>query len=260
MGPFDKAEKFLAERMKSLAGKWAGGTPPATLVEIRRDILEDVRAHIQPKGWNEQVFPFDSIAVRLLAADDTQRGLFESAFLEDESLERDIRDYLTQCGAGVRGLNVAVSALTAPDEARAFEVLYSKGAARSARAGRRPKLTLRVVEGAAAAQEFSFEQDRINLGRLRDVRSESGGVLRRNDVAFDESETSVAREHAYIRFDSKSGRYRLCDYLSGDRGTRLFREGRAIGVPRASDSGAQLRSGDEFWLGAARIAVEIADE
>jgi pSer/pThr/pTyr-binding forkhead associated (FHA) protein len=72
-------------------------------------------------------------------------------------------------------------------------------------------------------------------------------------VAFAETETTVSREHAHIRYDAESGKYRLYDSGS-QRGTSIFRDGRRLEAPRVR--GVQLRSGDEIHVGDARVRFE----
>ncbi len=92
---------------------------------------------------------------------------------------------------------------------------------------------------------------------MKEVVGEKEGLRRRNDVAFAENETSVSREHAVIRYDQQSGRYRLYD-TGSQRGTVVFRSGRKLDVPRGS-AGVQLRSGDEIHLGNARLLFEAEE-
>jgi predicted component of type VI protein secretion system len=87
------------------------------------------------------------------------------------------------------------------------------------------------------------------------VASGDGSVRRRNDIAFDDSESTVSREHAHIEFEG--GKFRLF-HDSGERPTRLFREGRAVPVPPIG-RGAQLRSGDEIHLGEARLRFDVSE-
>ncbi len=49
----------------------------------------------------------------------------------------------------------------------------------------------------------------------------------------------VSREHAYIRFDAESGKFRLYDSMS-QRGTSLFREGRRLETPKGPRRGRSV--------------------
>jgi len=119
----------------------------------------------------------------------------------------------------------------------------------------RPNAKLTVLRGEVEPTEYTIQSDRLNIGRLKEVIGEKDGLLRRNDIAFADTETTVSREHAYIRYDPESGKFRLYDSLS-QRGTSVFRGGRRFEVPKGLTHGFQLRSGDEIHLGDARIAFE----
>ena len=119
----------------------------------------------------------------------------------------------------------------------------------------RPDAKLTILRGEADVAEYTIQADRVNIGRLKEVMGEKDGLRRRNDIAFADTETTVSREHAYIRYDTESGKFRLYDSLS-QRGTSVFRDGRRLEVPKGVTHGFQLRSGDEIHIGDARIAFE----
>lgn len=259
MRSLDRLEQWIAGRARSFSSKATGAPQTKALLEIRRDLLNDIKTKIEPKGRGEYVFPFASVWVRIFARDAEHRELCDAAFVEDDSLAADIRNLLVEAGCNTRELEVSV---TAQEDAALkdppFEVEYlRKKKTPKLPATLRPTAKLTVLRGTAHNPEYVINSDRINIGRLEEVVSDSGGLIRRNDLAFLDSERTVAREHAYIRYDAAAGKYRLCDHLSGDRGTRLFREGRSIMVPRASDLGVQIHSGDEIHLGTARVRFEI---
>jgi pSer/pThr/pTyr-binding forkhead associated (FHA) protein len=77
-------------------------------------------------------------------------------------------------------------------------------------------------------------------------------------LAFSETETTVSREHACIRYDREAGVYRIFDTHS-QRGTFVLRGGRRIDVPRGGAAGVQLKSGDEIHLGNARVRFETQE-
>ena len=65
----------------------------------------------------------------------------------------------------------------------------------------------------------------------------------------------MSRAHAHIQYDAATGEYRLFDDNSA-YGTSLLREGRMITAP-AGGRGIRLESGDELYLGQARVRFEI---
>jgi hypothetical protein len=119
---------------------------------------------------------------------------------------------------------------------------------------------LRTVEGASSEPVFVADRLRVNIGRERDVVDAQGRAVRRNDLFFPETvepiNASVSRSHAHIRFDRKSGEWRIYD--DGSKlGTSIFREGRRIEVPAHAPRGAMLLPGDEICLGQARLRLEV---
>lgn len=249
MRSLEELDRWIATKVKRLSG----APQHKEILEIRRYILEDVRSRIEPKGGGKYMFPYNEVSIRLGAADDAQRQLFDAAFAADEPLADEIRQLLAEAQCPVpRGFNVLID-----PEAGSLGVTYSNRKALPHRpAAARPAAKLIVTKGNSDSPEHAIDSNRVNIGRLKEVVGEKQGLRRRNDVAFDASETTVSREHAYIQYDSESGRFRICDEQSA-RGISIFREGRRIAVPRASKRGLQLHPGDEIHLGDARIRFEI---
>ena len=159
---------------------------------------------------------------------------------------------LADAGARVADLHVTVQVL---DGEAPLEVECLRRA-RGTRAAARPPARLTVLRGEAEEAELEIAADRVNLGRLREVMTETGSLRRRNHIAFADSEKTVSREHASIRYDASTGKFRLYDSMS-QRGTAVFREGRRIEVPRGDQRGVQLQAGDEIHLGNARVKFDI---
>lgn len=242
-------EKFLDGLVKRASAHVAQAPAQKSLLEIRTAILRDVQSRIEPAGRGKFVFPYNRIAVTVFSEDSAQvEGFF------DESLAAECRELLEHAGCAARSLVVDVKASGEESEVP-FEIEYGREVVASASAAAaRPALHLTVITGAALQSEYSFAQDRINIGRGTEVLSSTHGVLRVNDVVFADTEKAIGREHAYLRYDASAGRYRLHDDRSGDRGTRLFREGRSILVTRA---GSEVKSGDEIHLGVVRLRLRI---
>jgi hypothetical protein len=250
MRSLEELDRWIATKVKRLSG---AAPDQRELLEIRRDILEDVRRHIQSKGGGKLVFPYNEIAIRLDAAG-TQREMLEAALCEEQALEGDIRELLNEASCPVpRGFLVSIDLDGAP-----FGVTFRNRKARAEQpsVAARPAARLIVTKGSADPVELGIAANRVNLGRLKEVVGEKDGLRRRNDLAFDASETTVSREHGYIRYDAASSKFRICDDKSA-RGISIFRDGRRIGVPRASNRGVQLHAGDEIHLGDACIKFEI---
>src|SRR5262249_32983980 len=135
-------------------------------------------------------------------------------------------------------------------EGAPFEIEYLR-TARPPSVTPRPEAYLRVLQGRASVQSLQLSADRVYMGRIAEVRQTSGAIIRREDMAFEESETSVSRKHAWVQFDQAAGRFRVFNDPESSRGTQVLRGGDII----HSDSvrGVELRDGDEIRLGDAAI-------
>jgi hypothetical protein len=261
MRSIDQLDAWITTKVRAWSSK-ISGTPRSTdLIEIRRDILNHVRNHIEPKGGGKLVFPYNTIAIYIAAENDSRREMLEGAFGKDSDLEETVSALLREAGcAPPAPLNVTVSVgePQVADTGHAFHIDYSnaKKPGKARLPDSRPNAKLTVLRGEADAAEYAINADRTNLGRLREVVGDRNGLRRRNDVAFSENETTVSREHAFIRYEVESGRFRIYDSMS-QRGTIVFREGRRFVVPKGPARGFQLRCGDEIHLGDARLRFEI---
>ncbi|HZU24288.1 MAG TPA: FHA domain-containing protein [Bryobacteraceae bacterium] len=262
MKSLDQLDKWIAGKVRGWTSRASGPAHSRELLEIRRDILEDVRDHIEPAGEGRSIFPFDSISIRVAGEDAERARYLEAAFGED--MDHEIRELLAEAGCTIPAtLGITVAAIEDPVLAfseHPFDVYYSRrGAApAAAKPPTRPDAKLTLIRGEAEPRELAISSNRVNLGRMKEVMGDKDGLRRRNDVAFADTETTVSREHAYIRYDTETGRFRLYDSGS-QRGTSIFREGRRLEVPRGAAHGVQLHSGDEINLGAARLRFEVAE-
>ena len=261
MRSLEQLDRWIAGKVKRLASRFSGVPGAKEVLEIRRDILEDVRDKIKPVGQGKTLFRYDSVAIRIGAQSAEEQELRQAALSESGDLERDIAALLAEAGCPIpAGFAVTVEVVEDAELAaapRPFHINYasSKGARKPPGAAR-PTIKLTVVRGEAEATEYVIAVERVNIGRLKEVVGERDGLHRRNDIAFEDTETTVSREHAYIRYDTDSGKFRLYD-CGSQRGTSIFREGRRLEVPRGPTRGAQLQPGDEIHLGEARIRFSL---
>ena len=263
MKSIEDLDRWIGAKVKGWSARLGGGSHPPAVLEIHRDILEEVRGRLEPKGQGRYFFAYDNLVVRLGAADAAQESLYNAAFGEGETLASEIRALLAE--AGTAAAKLAIDLQIAIDPALAwtappFRIDYfnRKQAPEtpSPAITERPAARLVVTKGEAGAAAYPVDSNRVNIGRLQEVFGEKEGLRRTNHVAFSEAETTVSREHAYLTYEPSTGRFRICDDRS-QRGTSIFREGRRIEVPKASRRGTQLRSGDEIHLGDARLRFEI---
>lgn len=275
MRSLEQIDRWLAERIRTWTGKVPGAAPASReLLEVRRDILEDVRDRIEPAGQGRSVFPYSAIYIALAVDTAEQRAACLAAF-GGNALEREIRELLREGACTTpSGFSVRMDVVDDPDLARSerpFIITYdlnasarshtepavaSPSAPAAKTTAQQPVASLQVLEGEAEQTLHTVRLSRFNIGRLREVVRPGEGLRRRNDLAFADSETTVSREHASIRWDAANGHYRVYDNNS-QRGTAVFREGRRIDVPRGAVAGVPLRDGDEIHFGRARVLFHI---
>lgn len=262
MRSLEQLDRWIAGKVKNWTSRISGAPHSVELLEIRREILSDIRDRIEPRGAGKSLFPYNTVAIHIAAEDEEAQQVREAAFSEGEDLQQDIHGLLTEAGCSIPSsfavtIEVTIDAGLA-DTTRPFHIDYVHGkqarATATAQPAARPSMKLTVVRGQADAEEYTIDAERVNIGRLKEVVGDRDGLRRRNEIAFADTETTVSREHAHIRYDVESGKYRLYDSGS-QRGTSIFREGRRLDAPRVR--GVQLRSGDEIHVGDARVKFEV---
>ncbi len=253
-----KTEQTIRKRVENAFGYGAARTP----LELRREILEQIESRIVVAADGNR-FPYERIIVRLLPATQALGDIFESAFLQDESLKSDILETLkeSQARAGT-GFEVDVRVMPAPESAPpedspAFELEFERPGTPRERAV--PGVKLAVVKGSAEQPEYIIRKDNIMIGRLSEVLDREGRLIRKNDIVFldngEDVNSTVGRAHARIRFDRERWEYWIADE-SSRYGTYIVREGRSIEVPGGNARGIRLRPGDEICLGQACLHFE----
>ncbi len=269
MSLFSEIEKTIERGFRNWTERMLGPAESGQLILIHRAILEEIESKVQTLARGRRVFPYASITVTLLAAGEERRVACEAAFAAGNRLEQDIREALTGSECEMpRGFSVEVR--TVPAGSRPFEIDYAvvprpklgepaAAAEPASRTAPAPALNARlvVVRGKTQGEEFPIAKRRINIGRLPELTDADHRVVRRNDVVFeegaDEANATVSRSHAHIRLED--GEYRICDDGS-EFGTRVFRDGRSIDVPKGNRRGERLRPGDEIYLGRACLRFE----
>ncbi len=273
MSLFSEIEKTIERGFRNWTERVFGPAESDQLLLIHRAILEELEKKVQTLARGRRVFPYASVTVTLLASDEERRVTCEAAFAAGNRLEQDIREALagSECELP-RGFSVEVR--TAPAGSRPFEIEYAVeprpkhggGPSTAADADETtpqpppapaPHARLLVVRGRAEREEFPVEKQRINIGRLAELTDADHRVVRRNDVVFeegaDDANATVSRSHAHLKVED--GEYRICDDGS-EFGTRVFRDGRSIDVPKGNRRGERLRPGDEIYLGRACLRFE----
>ena len=262
MSFFSEVEKAIDRAFRKGTERALGHAETDELLLVHRAILEEIEGKIQTVQRGKRMFPYNYLRVRLVSPDPERRAIFQMAFAQERRLEADIRERLASAGCELPA-GFAVEVETAAEGAKGHEIEYAiretapaqtvevASAARPAR--------LVVVCGKAAPDTYTLEKARTNIGRMRELTDSQQRIVRRNDLVFeeggDEANATVSRAHAHIRFEPAERQYRICDEES-EYGTRIFREGRSIEVPRGNRRGERLRAGDEIYLGRACLRFE----
>lgn len=268
MSFFSEVEKTIERAFRKWTERAFGPVQSDELLLVHRAILEEIEGKIQTVQRGRRLFPYNYLRVRLVSPEAGRRDLFQAAFAQDRRLENDIRGCLTAAGCELPG-GFAVDVETAAEGAKGFEIGYAIREAPPVQElpgppAPEPKPAfvpgrLVVVRGKAAAESYTLEKPRTNIGRMQELTDSQQRIVRRNDVVFeeggDEANATVSRAHAHIRFETAAGEYRICDDES-EYGTRIFREGRSIEVPAGNRRGERLRAGDEIYLGRACVRFE----
>jgi hypothetical protein len=257
MSLFSGIEKAIEREFRRATERVFGPAECDQLILVHRGILEQIEARVQTGPGGVRLFPFNFVKIRLASAGAARRTALEAALTRERRLENDIREFLTTAGCRLApGFTVDVAGSDAAGPAFTVEC-----GNREVPAPARAPARLQVIRGKANQPEFIMERPRINIGRLAEITDSSYRVIRRNDVVFEEgadpANATVSRAHAHIVYDGQTGEYRIADEGS-EYGTRLFRDGRSIEVPRGSLRGERLRPGDEIYLGRACLSFTLA--
>jgi hypothetical protein len=235
-------------------------------IEIVHSIVESVEKEVQSSGRGKRVFPFNRIALSVLAPSRDARARFEAVAADEPPLRQRIMERLGSAGCRVPELAVDITYVARapkgwqnPEFHVEFERVAKTNAADEGVDPHHARVELTVLRGVADHRTYSFVANRIDLGRCAEVRDSRNRLLRTNHVAFVEGtgdvNQSVSRQHAHIMYESSSREYRLYDDGSG-HGTGIARNDKTLSVPRGS-RGVRLQSGDEIVLGEARVRIRF---
>jgi hypothetical protein len=265
LGKARRLESKITARLDRAAKEFAGSGAREPL-EIVHAILDIVEREIQPGSRGTRVFPFNRIAIAVLAPSREARGRLEAVFAGDPPLPARIVERLQSGGCPTADIVVSIDYVARGQKhwrAREFDVAFGRVAepvvGQPAVEATPARIELSVARGVAERRSYSFLAHRIDLGRCAEVRDSRNRLVRTNHVAFTEGSgeinQSVSRQHAHIAYEPRTGDFRLRDDGSG-HGTGIVRDGRTVDVPRGS-RGVRLQSGDEIVLGEARLRVRF---
>ena len=240
-------------------------------LETIHAIVDAVERQVQPGSRGTRLFPFNHVAVTMLAPSREARLRFDALAAAPPSLRERMCQRLRAAGCVVDDLRVDVDYATKPGRAWSdpqFHVALDQVAVEPVAEAPPAELSappmaveLTVVRGTAEPQTSTFALPRIDIGRGAEVRDSRQHLVRSNHLAFVEgaagANQTVSRCHAHVAVDSASRTARLHDDRSA-QGTGIVRGGRTIPVPQGA-RGVRLRSGDEIVLGEARVRVRLEE-
>jgi hypothetical protein len=254
-----------------------GGREP---LEIAHAVVEAVEREVQPAGRGRQMFAFNRIRVVLAVPSRHLRARFDAMFAMEPTLAQRISTRLETAGCLPPDLAVAVDYVDAPgdgwgapdvhvefervdappsDPTAAEAAVGKPEAARAPVEEPPPAVEIEIAAGEAEQPSYSFEFARIDLGRCTDVRDARNHLVRKNHVAFADTDDAinrtVSRRHAHLEYRADERAFRVCDDGS-EQGTVVARGGRTIAVPPGA-RGVRLQPGDEIMLGHARLRVRV---
>jgi hypothetical protein len=267
MSLFRDIEKRIDAQVKKLFTSETAAAQGKELIEIQRAILDEIedRAQLLPRARRR--FPYTNLLIRIAAPDEDRRSAIEMVFVDGNALRGSIEERLRDEQIEFTSdLAVRVEALEQPPAeiaTKGFHITYGQRQAAPSEVAAPPKRATRftVLHGQAAQPVFEVTRTRIHLGRLSEVLDDRRRPVRRNDIVFDESSekpnSTISRAHAHIEYDTSTGEFRLFDDGSA-YGTSVVQNGRLVNVPPAGGRGLRLESGDEIYLGQARLLFEIS--
>jgi len=253
---------------RALRKVWTPWLDSAHPIELRQAILDDVSRDVVATGGGERVYPYTHLKIRLLGETFKERAQLDATLVAEDRLAEGVRRHLADLGIPADDLAIHVAVMSQRTKAFGDQrfAIYKVRRDPGPDDPSEPRLStqlpvprLTVVRGNADRKTFTLDQDRVAIGRLREVTDEHGRLCRRNDVAFsddDEESRSVSREHA--RIERRGAEFRVIDDRSAT-GTQIFRDGRTIRVSSMDRRGILLQPGDLIHFGKAAVRFDLRD-
>ena len=265
MSIFRELEKRIDAQLKKLFTSENAEAQGKELIEVQRLILDEIEEHAQLLPRARRRLPYNELTIRIVAADPDRRSAIALVFVEGDALQTEIINHLrSEDLETAADLRVRVEPLEDPPAevaTKGFHITYNTREAAKAEAKTKPGVRLTILHGVAEQPAYEITKTRIHMGRLAEVMDDRRRPVRRNDVVFlessDKPNSTVSRAHAHIDYDASTGEFRLFDDGSS-YGTSVMHNGRLINVPPAGGRGLRIDSGDEIYVGQARVLFEIA--
>jgi hypothetical protein len=264
MSIFRDLEKRIDQQLKKLFSAENASAEGKELIEIQRAILDEIEDRAQMLPRAKRKFPYNDLLIRIPAVEPDRKAAIDLVFAEGGALQSEIEHHLrSEDIEFAADLQVRIEGLEQPPAeitAKGFHIVYSARQAQKAEAPSKRTVRFTVLHGTAEQTSYELAKSRIHIGRLGEVLDERRRPVRRNDVAFIESpekpNSTISRAHAHLEYDASTGEFRLFDDGSA-YGTSVMQDGRLSNVPAAGGRGLRLQSGDEIYVGQARVLFEI---
>jgi hypothetical protein len=166
MKPLQNIDRWIGKTLERFSAQIAGGPQPKEALEIRREILSEIRDKIEPIGDGAYLFPYQQLFVHINARDAAQLETFEAAFLDDGGLESQVKELLVE--AGCKG-EVSLTADVKESEGEPYVIEYRRAPKQAEGApslAKRPAAWIHVLKGLSDKKEFYFSKNTVYLGRL----------------------------------------------------------------------------------------------
>lgn len=230
-------------------------------LELLQAALDEVERRIQPAGRGRRTFPYTRVVVRMTQHSPDEAAI-RAVFRDFDTRLRDRLGELNCEAPDTIGVHLSFEPAEEGAAATVRLECHDDGAAPRSEVStgtRRPVLHLAVVKGQCAEASYALDEPEIAIGRTAEAIDALGSV-RCNHVAFLETRDgvneTVARAHARLRFDERSGHYVLYNE-SRSNPTAIIRAGRTIRVAPLDPRGVRVQSGDQLQLGRAVLRVSV---
>jgi hypothetical protein len=237
-------------------------------LELRNAILREIEDQVIPGPRGSQVFPYDKVTIELLAGAGTRQAALEAMFENDGGIQAAVRERLTERDCTLPAASTfQIRTITQKPHDWPSDASYRL---RFRRVDQRDKhrpheavpILMLTLSSGARNQTYRLGEERVDIGRVAEVRDREGRFLRRNAICISDAHDpkgTVSRRHAHIKA-SRDAAGRIVHMLYDDGssyGTRIVRSGETI-VVHPGTLGVKLRDRDQVHFGDATAVVRIA--
>lgn len=239
-------------------------------LDIKPKILDQIDGEITLDGNRQRRFPHGGIEIQFYAVDESQRGRYQTAFIEGDSLKAAIYQHLQppRCLEARPFVDISiVEDIDETDKKRGFSLRYLQAPPPA-----NVEAFLEVLRGVANRKHTRLIHNEFYIGRCRNVVRKDGSIERINDLYFldaremlgkipkvlKEAESingSVSRLHAHIKL-FRDGNYYIWDDGSA-KGSTILHHGRGTAEEIDQKVGRKLENGDVVYFGKACVRFRL---